>query len=264
MLTRRKFLALSGAAGVLPLAAGSIRSSAEDAKPAERDCFLLQQYQVADEAQKKRLDDYIHEAAIPALNRAGIRPVGVFYPQEGLSPVYVLLRHKSSGLLLNLVAKLLADEEFVRKGADAIDATAANPAFKRLESSLLIAFTGMPELAAPAKTPGRVFQLRMYESPSLKTAKKKIEMFNDAGEIKIFRRVGLNPVFFGETLVGGKMPNLTYMLTFESRKDQDDAWGRFSKDADWQKLRAMPEYADKTILCGITNLLLKPAEYSQI
>ncbi len=60
------------------------------------------------------------------------------------------------------------------------------------------------------------------------------------------------------------MPNLTYMLGFESAKDKDAAWGRFGQDADWQKLRAMPEFADKTILCGITNIVLKPAEYSQM
>ena len=264
MMNRRKFLALSSAAGILPMAAGAMALAADDAKPAGRDYLLLQQYQIADEAQKKRFDDYLRAAALPALNRAGVRPVGVFYPQEGLSPVYVLLRHKSPEVLLGLVDKLLADEDFVRKGADVIDATAANPGFKRLESSLMIALKGVPEIETPAKTPERVFQLRTYESPSLKTARKKIEMFNDAGELKVFRRVGLNPVFFGETLAGTKMPNLTYMLGFESRQDQDAAWGRFSKDPDWQKLRAMPEYADKTILCGITNLLLKPAEYSQI
>ena len=89
-------------------------------------------------------------------------------------------------------------------------------------------------------------------------------MFNDAGEIDIFRRVGLVPVFFGETLVGPKMPNLTYMLTFGSREEQQAAWQKFRTDPGWLKLRAMAEYADKTILCGITNLLLKPAPYSQI
>jgi len=34
--------------------------------------------------------------------------------------------------------------------------------------------------------------------------------------IAIFRRAGLQPVFFGETLIGAKMPNLTYMLVFEN------------------------------------------------
>ena len=38
----------------------------------------------------------------------------------------------------------------------------------------------------------------------------------------------------------------------------------FGRDPEWQRLRAIPEYADKAILCGITNLYLKPASYSQI
>ena len=77
--------------------------------------------------------------------------------------------------------------------------------------------------------PGRVFQLRTYESPSAKTGLKKIEMFNDAGEIRIFREVGLNPVFFGQTLIGSKMPNLTYMLGFKSMDEQKAAWGRLAR-----------------------------------
>ena len=71
-------------------------------------------------------------------------------------------------------------------------------------------------------------------------------------------------MFFGQSLVGSKMPNLTYMLGFESKEEQEAAWKRFGASPGWRKLKAMPEYADKRILCGITNLLLKPAEYSQI
>ena len=39
---------------------------------------------------------------------------------------------------------------------------------------------------------------------------------------------------------------------------------KFVSDPEWKKLSKMPEYSDKAILCGITNLILKPAEYSQI
>jgi hypothetical protein len=206
----------------------------------------------------------MRDAAIPALNRLGVKPVGVFYPREGIGPAFVLLRHKSPEVLLTLVEKLMSDQEFVAKGDDALGATSASPAFKRLESSLLVAFRGMPDMETPVKAPGRVFQLRTYESPSVKMGRKKIEMFNEGGEMKIFRRVGLHPVFFGETLIGGKMPNLTYMLGFDSPEEQEANWLKFRNDPAWLKLRAIPEYADKTVLCGITNLLLKPAEYSQI
>jgi len=40
--------------------------------------------------------------------------------------------------------------------------------------------------------------------------------------------------------------------------------GRNEADPDWLELRARPEYADDEILCGITNIVLSPAECSQI
>ena len=129
----------------------------------------------------------------------------------------------------------------------------------------MVAFKGIPKLERPiAATDERIFQLRIYESPSVVKGQKKIEMFNDAGEIAIFRKTGLNPVFFGETLAGGKMPNLTYMLCFHSDEERKANWKQFVNHPEWLALRAMPEYADKEILCGITNLMLKPAAYSQI
>ena len=262
-MNRRELLAASGALALTPLSSAS-ELVAEDAPPSGRDYYELRQYQIETEAQKEGFDAYLRNAAIPALNRLGVRPVGVFYPQEGESPIYVLLRHKSVEVLATLTQKLLADREYLDKGAALLDAPASAPAFKRMESSLLVAFRGMPELETPVTSPGRVLQLRTYESPSVKTGQKKIEMFNDAGEIKIFRSVGLHPVFFGETLVGAKMPNLTYMLAFRDMDEQKANWQKFVKDPRWQKLSKIPEYSDKTVLCGITNLLLKAAEYSQI
>ena len=228
-----------------------------------RDYFELRRYEIETEAQKAGLDAFLRNAAIPALNRVGIDPVGVFYPWEGLSPIYVLLRHKSFGSFVGLTQRLGEDEAFMQAGAAFLDAPAESPAYKRMTSSLMAAFEGMPHLETPIKKPGRVFQLRTYESPSIKTGQKKIEMFNTA-EIDIFRKTGLNPVFFGETLTGEKMPNLTYMLVFNSMDERQANWRQFGSSPEWKALRAIPEYADKKILCGITNLYLKPADYSQI
>jgi hypothetical protein len=260
-MNRRQFVTLSGAAS---LAAVTPATAAAAENSADRDYYELRQFIIETEAQKKGMDAFLRDAAIPALNRIGFKPVGVFYPAQGLSPIYVLLRHRSVESLAALDSQLAEDREFLSSGADFINAPVDAPAFKRMESSLMVAFTGMPRLDRPVDGPGRVFQLRTYESPSAKTGLKKIEMFNDAGEIRIFREVGLNPVFFGQTLVGSKMPNLTYMLGFKSMDEQKAAWGRFGAHQDWKRLSTMPEYSDKTILCGITNLLLVPADYSQI
>jgi hypothetical protein len=262
-MQRREFLAASGVVGALPWA-WTAASLAQDRNDHDRDYYELRSYQLDTQAQREAFDRFAADAAIPALNRLGISPVGVFYPTEELSPVYVLLPHPSMESVATLTQRMAADDEFLRGASDWLDAPAAQPSYRRVESSLFVAFQGLPHLETPVKSPGRVFQLRIYESPSIKTGQKKIEMFNDAGEIAIFRRVGLNPVFFGEALVGSKLPNLTYLLGFESNDDLKAAWKRFGADPDWQRLRVMEEYADKNILSGITNLMLKPAPYSQI
>ena len=261
MLNRREFMAVSGMTGAASLGglAGARGAEAADG----RDYYELRKYSIETEEQKKGFGSFMRDAAIPALNRIGISPVGIFESPDDISPIYGLLRHPSIESLATATQKLLADEEFLSKGAAFLNAPASSPAYARIESSLMVAFTGMPRLETPAKSESRVFQLRTYESPSIKTGQKKIEMFNTA-EIAIFRKTGLNPVFFGETLIGEKMPNLTYMLAFENTQEQKAAWKRFRFDPDWKKLSAMPEYANEKILCGITNLPLKPADCSQI
>jgi hypothetical protein len=227
--------------------------------------YELRRYEIETEEQKVGLDKFLSEAAIPIVNRLGVKTVGVFYPAEGISPIYELLVHPSVGSFAALTHRLYGDEEFRAQGAAFVNAPAEKSAYKNLEVQLMLAFTGMPALKRPTDVPGRIFQLRTYESPSEKAGLKKIEMFNTA-EIAIFRKVGLHPVFFGRTLAGAKMPNLTYMLGFKDMNESKANWKAFGGDPDWRKLSAMPEYADSAILRkgGITNLYLKPASYSQI
>jgi hypothetical protein len=261
-LNRRRFVAASTAAGLLPLTKFSL--PAAQTTTAGREYYELRQYQIDTAEQKAGFDSFMREAAIPALNRLGSRPVGVFYPKEGLSPIYFLLRHRSLESMDTLTQRIFSDAEFLNKGAAFLDSPPDKPAYQRSESSLLRAFSGMPELELPVKSPNRVLQLRIYESPTVKAGQKKIEMFNDAGEIKIFREVGLHPVFFGQTLIGSRMPNLIYLLAFESEEELSANWRKFGAHPLWQKLKGMPEYADKKLVSKITNLILKPAEYSQI
>ena len=180
--------------------------------------------------------------------------------------MYVLLTHPSLESLTATPARLDADAEYQTAGAEFINAPAINPSYVRVESSLMMAFEGMPKLEAPSFPGGgksRIFELRTYESHSRKAHRKKIEMFN-RGEISIFRRTGLPPVFFGQTLIGSRLPNLTYMLGFENAEARDKGWSAFGGDAEWQKLRTTPGYTDNEIVCDISNVLLRPASYSQI
>ena len=109
----------------------------------------------------------------------------------------------------------------------------------------------------------RIFELRTYESDNETTVKRKIEMFGD-GEIAIFRRCGLQPVFFGEALAGANLPRITYMVAYENMADRDKAWAAFGADPEWQKLRATPGLTDPEIVANISNAILKPAAGSDI
>jgi len=103
--------------------------------------------------------------------------------------------------------------------------------------------------------------LRTYESHNDKAALNKLKMFN-AGEVPIFRKTGLTPVFFGETLIGEKMPSLNYMLTFPDMAARDAAWAAFIKDPDWKTLSGDPQYKEN--VSAITDLILRPTPFSQI
>lgn len=264
-MKRRQFLQSALAVGSLT---GLHLRAGEPPAPPAREYYELRRYHLRRGPNQKRFEDYAREAAIPALNRLGIGPVGVFHVMVGAdSPsVYVLIPYRSLEDFATLGARLAADAEYQRAGAEFINCPASDPVYVRIESSLMVAFEGMPRLEVPAlareKRP-RLFELRTYESHSKKAHRKKVEMFN-LGEIAIFRRTGLTPVFFGETLVGERLPNLTYLLVFESLAARDQSWATFAADPEWKKLSTTPGYTDPEIVSNISNCLLRPAACSQI
>lgn len=214
------------------------------------------------------MDDHLREAAVPALNRAGIRPIGVFHGLVGPEnpAVYVLVPYPSFDAMASVHQHLARDEEYQRRAADYLKASAAQPAFQRLETWLLEAFETAPHVEVPpsaAEGRPRIFELRTYENPSEKANLAKLKMFNTA-EIAIFRRTGLRPVFFGNRIMGSRMPCLTYMLTFDNLAQREKNWAIFGSDPEWLKLRSTPGYTDAEIITNISNIFLAPAPYSQI
>ena len=88
-------------------------------------------------------------------------------------------------------------------------------------------------------------------------------MFDDA-EIGIFRRLGMTPVFFGQTLIGRNLPNLSYMLAFDDLAARERLWRTFGADAEWQKLRVQPGLSDAEIVSSISNTILRPLPFSPL
>jgi len=259
-MKRRDFLT---AAGFASIAGASLLTAAADSGDDKQEYFEFRQYHLNVGSKKRLVGDFLRKVGIPAMNRIGIGPIGVFNTIYGPnSPtLYVLMVHKSLETVVNSASMLMADDEYRKAGGDFVNTPLSDPAYVRMESSLMLAFKGLPQLQVPEKK-SRIFELRTYESHSIKAAKKKIEMFNEGGEIKVFLKTGLQPVFFGETIIGPKMPNLTYMLVFDDLVDRDVKWKVFGSDPEWKKLRANPEYKDT--VSNITDVILRPTPYSQI
>ena len=290
-MLRRTFVANSLVAAALSAASASDSKAAPASKPNSNDAsnpamtpqsnasnasgagkqrlyYELRRYQLVDGPQKKICDAFFQNALIPAANRAGITPVGVFNLTvgSGTPAMYVLLPSASLEALVNLEAHLANDAQYMSAGTPFLSAPAVAPAYQRIESQLMIAFEKIPGITLPAATAtnaARVFELRTYESPSDLDHKRKVEMMQ-SGEELIFAKAGFTQVFYGDTLIGGHLPNLTYMLSFESLATRDQHWSAFGTSPDWKAMQANPRYAFEDIVSNISNFILTPAAYSQI
>jgi hypothetical protein len=261
---RRDFLSL---VPMLPaFAAGQSAPGGADTGPS---IYEWRQYSLRTGTESRRLDEYLQNALVPALNRLGHTPVGVFQVTFGLPTptVLVLTPFQSADALFARESRLESDDAYGKAAAPYLDATAIDPAYVRQEVSILTAFPQFPRIVVPAATAAkgpRIFELRTYESPSEHAHRSKVKMFAELGEIEIFKRTGLTPVFFSRTVAGPRMPSLVYMLTHENLAARDKNWSGFASDPDWRKLAQTPGYTDPEIVSNITTILLRPTAYSQI
>lgn len=232
-----------------------------------REFYQLTVYHFKDTDQEKVLDNYLQNALLPALHKLGIVNIGVFKAIANdtatAKTLYVFVPLKSFDLILKLPAKLSADNLYQTAGAEYINANHSSPAYTRIETIILQAFSLAPKMNTPklkSEKKDRVYELRSYESASEKIFKNKVRMFNEGDEIGLFKRLNFNAVFYAEVIAGNKMPNLMYMTSFENMADRDAHWKNFGNDAYWKKLSAMPEYQNN--VSHIDVFFLRPAAYS--
>jgi hypothetical protein len=260
---RRSFLT----AALVTSAASLVPSASAQAQPSSsREYYQLRKYTLRSGAQGKLSDQFFSSALIPALNRLGLKPIGAFKVQFGpqTPTTYLLIPGTSLETVTEVDLLLAKDAEFLKAGQPFWNASAAEPPFERIESTLLKAFEGYPKLTPPASTTAkRIFQLRTYESPTPADHIRKVEMFHQ-GEFRIFEKSGCGNVFFSDALVGPNLPKLTYMLTFPDMDALNAGWEKFFADPEWKKLSADPRYSFEPIVSNVDNLILTPAPYSQI
>jgi len=262
---RRQFLAASLATSALALARDA---KAQSSASTAREFYQIRQYKMENGPQTKLTGNYFSQALIPALGKLGFGPIGAFSVNIGpeTPTFYLLIPGASVEALVTADLHLAEDAEF-QKAADPFwNAPASAPAFNRIESSLLIAFEGWPKLTLPASSTTkskRIFQLRTYESPSNRDHVRKVEMFHK-GEFDFFKSAGLHSVFYGDVLIGSRLPALTYMLGLDNLEELNSKWEAFGSNPEWKKLSADPRYGFEPTVSNITNLVLTPLGSSQI
>ena len=241
----------------------------EIATKKEREIYQIRVFRMKSADQVNLVDNYLKNAYLPALHRLAITRIGVF-KNVGIDTatektMYVLIPMRSLEQLNSIEDGLVKDQVYNNDGAAYLNIDYNTPAYIRTETIVLRAFKDMPKSEAP-KLNGvlaeRIYELRSYESATEKLYKQKVKMFNEGGEIKLFKRLEFNAVFYGEVLAGSHMPNLMYMTSFDNRTSRDEHWKKFGADPEWKTLSALPEY--QHTVSKIDIVFLHPVEYSEI
>lgn len=229
--------------------------------------FELKVYEFKSVQQEQLIDQFLSKAFLPFLHEKGIKKVGVFrnYIDDSLTPkkIFVLIPHQSLAEIPILQKAFLIDKKVIESGKEYIDASSVSPAYDRITTYLLEGFRFAPSLMLPVLKSGhndRVYELRSYESASEKKYWKKVEMFNEGGEVELFAKLNFNAIFYAEVISGPTMPNLMYMTSFENMNDRNAHWQAFSNDPKWKTLLSMKEY-DQTVSKNIT-IFLRAKSYS--
>ena len=228
--------------------------------------YELRTYTLRNDLQPARLTDYVGQHLMPALQRGGLQSVGAFQVLSGMrSPSLILLLPHASLAEAQALSSRLSEDRALAAATQSMEASGHIP-YVRYQSTVLRAFDGHPRLEVPptsATRSPRIFELRVYESPTTTSLRQKIEMFNQE-EIRIFRACGFAPVFFGETLFGGEMPNLTYLIGFDDMAAREKAWDTFRAHPDWLRIKGRPGWTDPEAVSNITTVFLRPASFSSI
>jgi len=264
-MKRRDFLT-TGTAGLAALTATAAFAAEGQSK---QELIEFRKYTVKDADKLAGLVAILDKALVPALNRQGLKPVGVFTPfpqndnqRKFALNVFVVFPHKTAESFISVNDKLLADSVYRRDAAPIFDTTSKDPVYTDCTTSLLLGFPTLPGIEVPPLGPDRVFQFRDYRSFNIERNDAKIHMFDEGGELPLFRKVGLNPIFFGNVLAGPRMPTFLYMIGCPSLEKHAEAWQTFVRHPEWLAMKDLPKYKDTAT--EIDAIVLKPSPGSQI
>ncbi len=260
-MDRRNFLAGSSAAGLAAASASAAQHETDDNQIYELRCYWMRNSKTD---QYGRLTAFLEAEHLPMTKRTGIEAQGYFRVTLGehTPRVFTLSAFDSLADMGEKLRARAADKQWMQ--ADDDFGAQDYPQYDRVESRLLRAFDGMKTIETPGKADKpRVFDLRIYEQETFRDTREKTRMFNEE-EIQIFRDCGIHPLFFAETIVGSRMPNITYMTYYADMDARGKAWRAFASSDDWNRIKKVPKWANAEVVSTVSNTHMAGLPFSPI
>lgn len=198
--------------------------------------YTIEQYLLKNGTQPARIHEYFSRHRIPGIKKVHKGPMLVLEAVAAphMPQVMFLTGFESLDQLASVMAKVAQDQDLMHRYNEW--EKGPEPPFETQHVMVIEAAPYSPELVVERREKPRIFEWRVYQSPTFSQLSALHQRF--AGpEIKIFHRVGIEPVLYASTLIGPNIPNLTYFIPFDSLDAREKAWARFAADEEWIKVR---------------------------
>ena len=226
--------------------------------------YELRTYHLNSAEHAAQWDGWMAASGLAGMKKSGATKVGAFKVKLGEGDAdhsrIVLAVYPSLAVIKPVDGAAVLPKHANKKAEAYLAVPPKEPAYSRIETSLLTAFPGFTHLVDPAGDggKGRYFELRVYENPSERLAALKVEMFGKGGEIEVFTEAGLRSVFYGSARIAPNLPQLTYMLVHEDEDAFAKAWKGFRKSEAWDKLKKNTRYKGTVSKVHRTMLVALP------
>ena len=281
-MQRRRFLTHAAAAlplmGALPASAAALTPGQagatqttelpDDARAGRIDkpgLYELRIYRLHQGPQGGKLDQWFTQRAIPLHQKHGFAPMGFFHVSIGeFTPRLIqVIAYRSLAEREARWNALEADADWNAIN-DELAADLSQPAFDDLEVRFLkgLPFTPAWE-ATPEDKKHKIYEIRTYQANSERQLRVLTHRFA-SGEVDVFHRSGFFPVLFSHEIAGPMMPNLTYLIPFDSIEARDEQWGKFGRDPQWKTLLDESIRLGGDVIRQVTNYILSPTSYSAL
>ena len=233
------------------------------------DYYFVKIYHCSNNEQIEYVEDHVGKQLIPFLQKNAVKHVGVFLPLANDTAVdkrlMVWVPLKDLAQLGKIEAAFGAIDPYSKEPLIHLDSLKKTAPYSRIETMLASAFPYHPNYSVRSsyqRGPDNIYEFRSYESSTEALHLNKVHMFNQGGEIDIFKNLDFNAIFYGRVIVGAHMPNLIYMTSFKNMQERNDRWNKFRDDATWKRISKLPEYAGN--VSRNETILMKPSRYNSL